>query len=318
MKKPAAVLLSAIILIFILCACSQMQLGKSNKPYTIDLIVKGTSEEFWKRVNDGAQAAADIYNMQVNMYGPDIEENYQEQIEDLQQSVLRRPDAVVLAAADYYLLSNPVAEAVEAKIPVVMVDSDVDNSDTVAYIGTDNAKMGQMLAETLCADVSKGGTVGVVSFVQESYPAVQRELGFRTQMSTENRFTLLDTVYCDSDINRAYELTHNLIQSQPDMAAMAAFNAQAAEGAARALSEAKSTIPLYVIDCMPQEAMYMEEGIIRVALLQNPYQMGYYSVEAAYCFLSGQTVKPVETDIYMVTQDVLFDDLYQQLIFPFE
>ena len=61
----------------------------------------------------------------------------------------------------------------------------------------------------------------------------------------------------------------------------------------------------------------MEEGIVSVALLQNPYQMGYYSIEAACKHLRGETVGDVSTGIYAVDSNTLFDDLYQQLIFPF-
>lgn len=312
-KRWVALLLTAALCVsFTSCL---LQTG-SSKPFTIDLIVKGTDADFWRSVNDGAQEAAGFYGATVRMYGPETEKFYMDQIGVVEKSIARRPDAIVLAAADYTLLAQPVQQAVDAGIPVVMVDSDVDNQNTVAYVGTDNDQLGRRLARELCEHVS-GGEVGIVSFVQDSYPAVQRESGFRSAMEKNGQFTLFDTVYCESDADKAAELTTAMVKQNPQLCAVVALNAQSAEGAARALSELGSSIPVFAIDCTPVEAMYMEEGIVSVALLQNPYQMGYYSIEAACKHLRGEAVGDVSTGIYAVDSNTLFDDLYQQLIFPF-
>ena len=303
---------------FSLFGCSYNFTLHDKKHYTVELIVKGTSADFWKRVNDGAQAAAAACDAQVEMSGPQLEENCSDQITYMQQAIERQPDAIVLAATDYFLMAQPVQNAIDAGIPVIMVDSDVASDRTVSYVGTDNEELGRRLAHQVSDNVKDGGKIGLVSFVQKSYPAVQREVGFRTIMESQNSFEMLDTLYCASDTDQAYELVKELLKREPEMAAVAALNAQSAEGTARALSEASSNIPLYTIDCMPEEAMYMEEGVIKSALLQNPYQMGYFSVITAYKHLNGEEVESIYTDIYTITPDVLFDNIYQQLIFPFE
>lgn len=291
----------------------------SQKTRTIDLIVKSTQMEFWRSVDDGAQAAAAAYGITVTLYGPEKEIDYRQQVNYMKGSIARKPDAIILAAADYTLLAQPVQEAIDAGIPVVMVDSDVDNTQTVAYVGTDNVALGTQLAKQLSQRTQAAGEVGIVSFVQQSYPAVQREQGFRSVMADRTRFTLLDTIYCDSDVDRAAQETKELVAAHPRLVALAALNAESAEGAARALAELdRGDIALYAIDCMPAEAMYMEDGILRSALLQNPYQMGYYSVETAVRFLQGETVEDFNTDIYPVDAATMFDDFYQQLIFPFD
>lgn len=288
------------------------------KKYTIDLIVKSTNMEFWKSVNEGAQAAASAYNATVTMTGPAIEKSDSQQVGILEQAITKKPDAIILAAGDYKLLEKPVQKAIDAKIPVVMVDSDVSNSRTVAYVGTDNVKLGTMLAQKLEEGVTRAGEVGVVSFVQQSSPAVQREKGFRSALRSDSRFTLLDTVYSDSDIAKAESQTEELVAQHPGLVAVAALNAEAATGAARALSAlARKDIALFAIDCTPEEAMYMEEGVLSSALLQNPFQMGYYSVETACQYLKGKKVTDTFTDIYPVDIRTLFDELNQQLIFPF-
>ncbi len=293
--------------------------GFNSKKYTFDLIVKEADMDFWRSVNQGAQAAASTYNVNVSMIGPAIEKDYSQQVSLLESSIARKPDAIILAAADYNLLAKPVQEAIDKGIPVIMVDSDVDNPNTVAYVGTDNVNLGTQLAKQMQKRLDQtSGEVGIVSFVKESYPAVQRESGFRSILGTDRRFTLLDTAYGDSDVQKTEYQTAVMVAQHPKLAAIASLNAQSSEGAAQALSKlGRKDIPLFAIDCTPEEAMYMEDGILKLAILQNPYQMGYYGVETACRRLKGEKVNNRYTDIYSVDITTLFSDRYQQLVFPF-
>lgn len=321
MKKLITFLLSVVVFAGITGAVWYLWHADSapKKKYTFDLIVKGTSMDFWKSVNEGAQAAAKSCNAAVSMSGPEVEEDYVHQVDFVEESIARKPDAIILAAADYSLLAEPVQHAIDSGIPVLMVDSSVNNSQTIAYVGTDNMKLGTALAQQTCRGLKRGsGEVGIVSFVKESYPAVQREEGFRGEMRRNSRFTVIDTAYGDSDVLKTENLTANMIISHPNLAAIASLNAQSSEGAAHALSKlGRKDIRLFAIDCTPDEATYMEEGVVQLALLQNPYQMGYYSVETAVHYLKGMTISNHYTDIYTVNKNTLFDDKYQQLIFPF-
>ncbi len=287
--------------------------------YKIDLIVKETHVDFWNSLHEGAQAAAAVYGATVTLYGPETEVDFSAQIDLLKESVARRPEAIVLAAADYELLSQPVSDAIDAGVPVVMIDSDVDNDRTVAFLGTDNRELGKKLAESLCQRLDRSGDVAILNFVRESYPALQRENGFRDQIRLDNRFRILKTEYCDSDIDTAQNQVTALVEQNPDLVAIAALNAKSATGAARALSAlGRSDIQLFAVDCTPEEAMFMEEDVLDLALLQNPYQMGYDSVETTCRYLNGEKVDDIYTDIYLVDKSTMFDNLYQQLIFPFE
>lgn len=312
MKRFLAGLLAAALLLS-LTSCSF-----SSKVYNITLIVKGSGMDFWKNVGKGAQAAASVYHVNVTMDGPKAEKVPNDQVSYMTKAVAQKPDAIILAANDYNGMVKPVENAVDAGIPVVMVDSDVNSSRTVAYVGTDNIALGGRLAENLNNRVKAGGKIAVISFVQDSFPALQREKGFRDTIARYSRFQLLKTQYCGSDIDTAEQQTTALLKSEPDIVAVAALNEPSTAGAARALSKfGKKQVRLFAVDCMPEEAMYMEEGVLEIALLQNPYQMGYYSVETAMQKLNGQQAKDQYTDIYTVDKSNLFDELYQQLIFPF-
>lgn len=314
MKRFLRFVWIAAILCFMLGGCFD---GKQQ--YTIDLIVKGTETEFWQSVYDGAKAAAAAYHADVCMFGPAAEKDYRQQVQTIEESISRKPDSIILASADYNLMAEPMEQAVAAGIPVVIVDSAVASDQWVSFISTDNYSAGKILAEELIARADQPGTVGVVSFVKNSYPSVEREKGFRDFMQEQSDYLPLDTVYCYSNIASAQLLTEQIIRQNPNITAIVGLNAQSATGAARALYKLnRPDVFLAGIDCTVEEAAFMEEGVLDVAVVQNPYLMGYFSVETAVKHLSGEHVNSyILTDTGVVDVENLFSEKNQQLIFPF-
>ncbi len=309
------------MLVLMLCLSPLSACAALGQEYTITLIPKGgLSVDFWQSVYDGAQAAADVYGVNLVLETPSTEDNYQEQIELLLSAQENGSDAIVLAASDYTLLADPVQQVIDAGVPVVIVDSDVDNENTVAYVGTDNEAMGVLLAENLCDYVTQSGDVAIVSFVQDSQSAQLREQGFRSVMETQSQFTLLDTLYCNSSATEAMALTVTLLMENTDVVAIAALNDPSIEGVCAALAYfPEREIQVFSIDCTPKQVPYIEDGTIDVSILQNPYQMGYLAVECAYQYLQGdKTQQDIYTDLYAADVSLIYEELYQQLIFPFE
>ncbi len=295
--------------------------GRKNQEYSIDLIVKGSNTEFWQNVYEGAKAASEVYGVKVNMYGPAQESNYRDQIHVLEKSIARRPDAIIFAAGDYDLMAAPMEKAVDAGIPVIMVDSAVNSNKWVSFVTTDNEQAGKQLAEELIKRLgNRTGQIGVVSFVKGAYPALPRETGFKKAFEGLSQFNILETKFCDSNFDLAEEQTLQLIRDKPDLIAIAGLNAQSATGAGRALKRAgREDILLVGIDCTIEMAEHIEDGILRVAILQQPYLMGYYSLETTVKYLKGLPIDhTVFTGTYVVDQSNLFSKESQQMIFPFK
>ncbi|WP_195984498.1 substrate-binding domain-containing protein [Clostridium sp. D33t1_170424_F3] len=308
-----AALLAAVLLL-LLCACSARP-----AEYEVDLIIKSTESEYWQSVYAGAQAAAGTYRVRVNFMGPKEEKDYRDQRAFIEGAVERGPDAVILAAGDFSLMAEPMEHVTGAGIPVVLIDSFVNSDQWKASVSTDNYEAGRILAEEMAARLPEGGKIGVIGFVQNASPGIEREKGFRDYMEKQSGFTVETVLYCDSNVDTAAAQTRQILETFPDVAAIAGLNAQSATGAARALDQAdRADIFLGGIDCMVEEAAYVEKGILDVAVLQNPYMMGYYSVETAYQILTGKPYeKSVYTDVTVVDRDNLFSREHQQLIFPF-
>lgn len=314
MKNRICYILLILAMILNLFSCTS-----TKKNYNVDLIVKSTDSEFWISVYDGAKAAGSKYNIDLRFLGPTVEKDYRNQVSIIKQSTLHKPDAIILAAGDYYMMAEPMMMAVDAKIPVILVDSAVDSDQWISFVSTDNYEAGRALAQEIEKRVGGTAKIGVVSFVKNASPSLERTTGFNDYISENTNMKIVETVYCDSNIDKAEQLTKELVKNHPTIRVIAGLNAQSATGAARALADLeRSDIFLAGIDCTVEEADYMEQEILDVAVLQNPYLMGYFSVETAYKVLKGKSVeRNIRTAVCVVDKDNMFFEEFQRLIFPF-
>ena len=149
--------------------------GKTDKPKII-VILKTTERamDFWMVLEHGVLQASEDFEVDVEITGPLKEGKIDEQISIFNQSIESRPDVIILAAADFYKLAEPVERAVASGIPVLTVDSFVDSDAPSSQIGTANYEAGGKLAEYLKKNLPEGSSIGILSYVRESSTAIER------------------------------------------------------------------------------------------------------------------------------------------------
>lgn len=312
-KNKYNIILIIVFLCFIVDGCSV-----TKNEHRVDLVVKSTESEYWQSLYKGATAAADKYGIELTFSGPKEEADYKEQVKIFNNRLASKPDAIILAAGDYYMMSEPVHKA---EIPVLLVDSLVKEDNVVSLITTDNYNVGIALAKEVMNRYGKEGKVGVISYVKNTSTAMDREKGFVDTIISESNLELYDTLYCEANIDQAMRQTISFLNKNSDIDIMVGLNAQSTIGIARAvekLNEKNKNLFVVGVDCVVEEADFIEKGIIQVCILQNPYMMGYYSVENAYKIMEGKKVdKEVYVDTYIVDKNSLFNKEIQELIFPF-
>src|SRR2546426_11018497 len=119
----------------------------AEKAYTLAVIPKGTTHEFWKSINAGAFKARDELNakgikLEVIWKGPLKEDDRDQQIQVVENFTSRRVSGIVLAPLDSQALVRPVHNALQAKIPVVIIDSGLKSDRYVSFVATDNYQGG--------------------------------------------------------------------------------------------------------------------------------------------------------------------------------
>jgi ribose transport system substrate-binding protein len=126
--------------------------------YTIAVIPKGTTHEFWRSVHHGAHTAAEeLGNVKIIWKGPLSEGDREGQINVVQDFITRKVDGICLAPLDARALVPVVDEAKAAGIPTVIYDSDLDDGGKlkISYVATDNFAGGALAARRIGTLLSK-------------------------------------------------------------------------------------------------------------------------------------------------------------------
>ncbi|MBX6315721.1 MAG: substrate-binding domain-containing protein [Isosphaeraceae bacterium] len=160
--------------------------GGGRKKWRVMVIPKGTTHEFWKTIHAGAlKAAEDLGNVEVVWHGPEKESDRTQQIELVQNAVARRFDGIVLAPLDEEALVEPVEQAIDKGIPVVIIDSALNSKKPVSYVATDNYHGGVLAARRLGELLKGEGKIILLRYMVGSASTEEREKGFTDTMQRE-------------------------------------------------------------------------------------------------------------------------------------
>ena len=318
--KPAKALACALLALALGGCAAAAPTGARHR---VAIVAKSTRTEFWLSVFAGAQAAAAEYNVELDISGPETEEDYETQNRMVAEAVDAGAEALVFSAIDYENNAAAIDAAAAAGVRIVAIDSNVDSAAVQTYIGTDNYAAGQMAAQAALDAVDGELTVGIVNYDISSANGQERERGARDLFEESGRAQVAARINTLAEAGRAQADTGELLRAHPDINVLLAFNEPTSVGAAAAVAaqELSDAVFLVGFDSNLATVEGLQNGSVDALIVQNPYAMGYLGVESAYRLLSGQGGSPeatVDTSTRIVNRDNMFTMDSQKALFAFE
>lgn len=303
---------SALLGLTVLCAGT---VAAADKSYTLAVIPKGTTHEFWKSIHAGAikaqrELAAKGVKVELIWKGPLREDDRDQQIQVVENFMTRHVDGMVLAPLDSQALAAPVANAAKAKIPVVIIDSDLKSDKHVSFVATDNYKGGAMGAEHLAKLLGGKGRVILLRYAVGSASTEAREAGFLDTL--KQKFPDIKIVSSDqyggATRETSYQASQNLLNRYAREAdGIFCPNESTTVGMSKALRDvgrAGGKIKLVGFDAGTQSVQDLQKGDVQALVVQNPLRMGYLGVMTLVNHLRGETVaNRVDTGVTLVTSE---------------
>lgn len=285
----------------------------------IAVIPKGLAHQFWLTVKAGAEAGGKEAGYEIVWQGPAKETEVAKQIGIVQDMISRRVSAIVMAACDSKALVPAIEQALNAKIPVITIDSGVDSDLPLSFVATDNIAGAKAAADALAGLIGGAGKVGLIPFVPGAATSELREQGFKEGLAAHPQVQLVATQYCQSDVAKAMSITQDMMTANPDLGGIFAANEAAAIGAAQAIRAANKVgqVKLVAFDAAEEEVAALKEGVVQALIVQSPFNMGYLGVKAAVDAIGGKPVeKRIDTGVTVVTQQNLDTQEVQKLLNP--
>lgn len=313
-------LLLALVITLIFSRVSLFN-NQNNKQVFISVILKNTdfTNDFWNALRNGVAVAATDYNVRYEIKGPKDEISVEEQIFNVEEAIAKKPDAIVLAAADFNRLV-PLAHKIRMQhIQLVTIDSSINSNDPACVISTDNFEAGVKAGNTMMKYLylHTDSRVVIFSYIKTSSTAIDRENGVRSYL--QGKVKIDETLYYLSEEHIAYDLTKELLKKEPLPDGIIALNLPGTTGCARALKESGrfKKIVLIGFDSSAAVIEYLQEGVIRETIVQKPFNMGYLGIKAARELIDGKIVKPfIDTGSESINRENMFLSENQKLLFP--
>ncbi|HRK20513.1 MAG TPA: substrate-binding domain-containing protein [Fimbriimonadaceae bacterium] len=288
--------------------------GGGDKKFTIAMIPKGTTHEFWKSVEAGARdAEKELGNVEVIWKGPLKEDNKDEQVKVVEDFTGQGVDGIALAPLDDTALRIPAENAKKAGVPVLIFDSDLKDVDVVSFVATDNKKGGFMAGEHLAKLIGGKGKVVLLRYQEGSASTTFREEGFLEAMKANPGIELLsDNRYAGATVESALAESENLLSrfknpdGSPGVDAIFCPNESSTAGMLRALQDGgwAGKVKFVGFDASAKLIEALEAGQLHGLILQNPRRMGYLAVKTMVESLQGKTPeKRIDTGATLVTKE---------------
>jgi ribose transport system substrate-binding protein len=247
--------------------------------------------EPWRvQMNADVKAAAEKHADQVEVTFQDAQNDTLKQRAHVEEFVAAGVDLIIISPKEAAPLTEPVAKAVDAGIPVIVLDRAVLGDKYTCFIGADNVQIGRAAGKWIVEEMGGKGKVVELKGLMTSTPGQDRHTGFREAIQGTGIEVIFEADMKWLEPNARKEMESALARFDK-IDAVYAHNDPGAHGAFLAAKAAgREDEMLFVgIDALPQEGIaYVHNGILD-ATFQYPTG-GAEAIDVALKILAGEEV----------------------------
>lgn len=277
------------------------------------LIAQEIDNPFWSEIEQGAQSAADTFELSLSSIGPS-RINPEEQLRLLAKIITSKPYAIIVQGLNDPNYRALIDEAHDLGITIVTIDADEQGSKRLAYVGSDSRKAGRQLGEQVVAATGGAGQIGVLMGSNAINQQLRLE-GFKDAIAHYPQMRIVDTRTTSNSRLRAVEQTTELMQLYPSLSAIVGLSGLDGPGMAEAVrrleasssssaaTAAKQHPVLYAFDLLPGTRDAIAQCVVAATIVQKPYEMGYEAVKLLRRLTTaGQTTANILTETTVMTR----------------
>lgn len=283
-------------------------LAARKKNYVIGVLLVSRGNEFFRQVEAGIQQAeeeiADFgIRVQIQtMKGYDVERQL-----ELMGQMKTEVQFLILHAINDERIQEKIHELMEEGIFVSTINSDIEASDRLFYVGVNFIKSGETAAGMMSLIMGGKANVLITCGSVKALGHSQRVHGFGSCCKRKYPgIVVKDIIETNDDDEKAYQETRKVLKKQRNITAVY-IAAAGAGGVCRAIEESGRMKKISVIACDDTRITryWMERGLIKAIICQGPLMQGYRSIMAATEYLAKDREPQKE---YIMHNDILIPE----------
>ena len=292
----------------------------------IAVVLKSARDDFWTTVREGIEDAVEALNEKMGYTGEDQitvsfdvtadDTDVEKQIDLIDTVLSENPTILCIAAIDRQSCEAQLEMAAENDIPVVMMDSGVDNGPVSALCATDNYGAGVEAAKRLAEAIEDKGQIAVMAHAESAQTSQNRERGFSDEITKNHPDIEIVNVSHENADFTMEEMANAVFTLYPEVNGYFCTNKEASDAVLNAADAAGKELAVVGFDSDEQQRSAVENGTEIGFIAQNPYGMGYAAVTAGVRASQGLPVDSfVNTSYQWIDSSNLKDEKYSSYFY---
>ena len=289
--------LIGILSVFFIISCAHIA---SDEQIRIGFSQAMTKDDWRRSMNEAMQLKASL-DPNIEFVFRDANYEVAEQIRQIGELIADSVDVLIVSPIQAKPVTPVVQKAIDAGIPVLVIDRKTENRTYTAYLGADNIEVGRNAAKVIASNAPKSLRVVEIKGLAGSSPAEERSLGFNQTLEQFKNIEIIARIEGDWEKESIEDKFRTLLQMDSDIDYVFAHNDRMARGAwevARDM-ELENTMKFVGVDGLNSSdggIQMVEDGILKATILYPTG--GDEAIQLALRMLKGE---PVPKDNILAT-----------------
>lgn len=273
-------------------------LAARKKNLKLGVVLLGLGTVFYNDILSGVHARAKEladYNCSVLIRQTDYSLN--QQLNAIDELIDEGIHGLALSPYNDPAVREKINELYDMGIPVITLNTDIENSKRIAYIGSHFYRSGETAGGLMRLMTNGLVHVGIISGSRNILCHTERIAGFSHAISSYDNIRIVDTVNNNDDEKESYRLTTELLNRYPEINALY-FTAGGVYGGCRAVMDNNRYYNMTVItyDMVNTTREYIEKGLISATICQQPFLQGSKPLSILFTYLTTGELPAAEND----------------------
>ena len=276
-----------------------------KKSLNIGVLLASQGVAFFDEVIEGIKKAEEEikdYGIHVHMKlqrGYRIDQQLKA-LEELEQTC----NLIIFQPINHSTIADKINDLHEKGIPVITLNTDIEHSNRICYIGSNYFEGGATACGLLGLLSGGTATVGILTGSVQVWGHNQRVLGFKSILDEKYpNIVVYEMAETNDDVMQARQMATLMIRRHPDINYLYCV-AGGAAGACQAVEDTGNVGEIHVIcyDKTDEIVEMMKKGIVMATIEQEAFEQGYQAVKMAFQYLITGT-EPKQ-DRYIVKNEI--------------
>jgi len=304
-KRMLGMIISGVLAVSLLAGCGQgtekesvadgakqetkEEKGSEDSKVKIGITLYSLKNEFTVRIANAAQVKAEELGAELVVYDGDYDPATQ--ISQVETMIADGVDGIILNPQDADACSPCVDKAVEAGIPVVGVNTRVNNDKLASYVGSKDVTAGEMEMQKIVDLIGEKGKIVIIEGPMGQSAQIERRQGIQNILDKYPEIEVLAEKTANWSRSEGMTVMENWLQAFEDIDAVVAENDEMALGAREAIKASGKEILAIGVDGITDALKAVEEGNLVASIFQDGAGQGSKAVEVVLEAIKGQEVE---------------------------